>query len=287
MQVEDVASKLIDSIWTKNNICRIMVSKSTGDLYRYNDETKIWEWNLLKLTITEGINKFVENNIDSEELEEVLNGLYSKNYRNKLINSIKRLITQETTNKPFHIDEVSKDHYKEYNIFQGFTAKKVENYDSRLHRILHYIYTVLSNKNQETYDQIISWLANPLKTLTANKKWLILIGSDSGLLIFERFISLYVYGGSSEALEKVRSVHNSTLLATIQLENIDDIVYEDIGTSLLILSSNNPKSMDNIINIDTRCSRKCHQSYLKTLIDECVNQEVGNMFYSYLRMERI
>lgn len=249
---------------------QLVISNKTNELYQYNLETHTWDW----IHSTTIINNIIMKHLTDNNL---MDNIYDDNYITNLGNKIKDQLRQNTINKPFHRDLVSNDHYLEYNLFPGFTASKVVDYDNRLYRILHYINHTLANKDQEVYHTILSWLAKPLQTFTSNDQWLILSGPD--LLFFERFISLYVYSPVSEVVRNLDEVHDTTLLVTMYVNNLDEIKSTNKNGSVMVIN-NNKSIIPNSININTR---KVNAVYLKDLIEECFNQEVGDMMYTYLR----
>lgn len=207
------------------------------------------------------------------------------NTENYGMSDLRGLVNQKIINKPFHADLVTEDYYSEHNIFRGFAAKRVDTFDERLNKILDYIFKVLADSNPDNYRKIISWLAEPLKTLTPNTEFMILVGKDCGFKIFIMFLLQYVYKGSESYVDGLTHNPNLGLLTIFDTDYLDKEIknYINTNTSYLITVAN-----ADITNCNYLCFKACDivsddDEYFDDLCKSCLNEDVGNMFYTYLR----
>ena len=109
------------------------------------------------------------------------------------------LFDREITWIPYHKDTPVKIPSGVFNIFPGFRAKLVPNFNTeeykKIEPLLAHIFIVWAKKNPEYYYYILSWLAHPFRTLTKTNKVLVLTGSQGiGKTIIFDFMSKFVYG---------------------------------------------------------------------------------------------
>lgn len=201
-------------------------------------------------------------------------------------NRIKHLVAQNTICEPFHRDLVDDDYYSRYNTFGGFTAKRTNNFDERFYLILDYIFLVLANNDHDKFRKILTWLSKPLKELKPNTECMILIGSNCGLSMISKFLIQYVYEGSSQFSFSLNGIISGQLLTVVDIYQFqaDMSKLNNTGTSLLLTVSEDftPKQSENLVfKVDK--TLKFEENYFKDLYNSCMNQDVGDMFYTFLR----
>lgn len=122
--------------------------------------------------------------------------------------------------KPFHKHEPLEKQIKEFNIFPGFKARKIDNFNNKhmelIQPILNHIKNVWCAGNEEYYKFILSWFAHPLRTLTKCQKVLIIHGEPGvGKSIIFNFFAEHIYGkeiSSQAGFNKFTTKFNSSII---------------------------------------------------------------------------
>lgn len=171
--------------------------------------------------------------------------------------------------EPYHYDAPLSLDYNKFNIFTGFMANMVDIDYTKLEPILSYIYTVWSGSDENKYRYILSWLAYPIRYLRKSDIILNVKGGHGISIIFD-FLIKFVYGPYTAGVNT-----NSRGKLLVCMNNTNLTVNEEATCDYAVI---NGESGENSYYIECENNEK-----FRDLLEKCLNQECGNIFYSYLR----
>lgn len=208
-----------------------------------------------------------------------------------------------------------------FNMCGAFAATYIPNSFnySKIEPLLYFIYTEWAHKNVEHYHYILSWLAFPIRNFTKSDACLFIKSKYDNRII--KFMTEFVYGkgnsitinGLDHVISGINEDLEGKLLVSVEEPNIIHRRHYGIfnrlkayitgSTRRINRYKSNPCYVDNTNNYvisskyDNIWLEEGDRRYfcvealdgfienkrLVDAIDNCFNQECGNMFYTYLR----
>lgn len=278
------AKEIIECYLIRNGELLLIWDDSDDKLYSYSTIENNWVHVIPERILTDLVDKF----INKYSYDDNMYVLEDYNFMKSVWEIIKMRITWNTMQ--FIPMDLSENNHKLKNKFPGFKGKLTGMHCDDLKFLLSYIKSLWGDG---VFDDIMKWLAYPLKNYKKNNQTLVIeknIDADLRYNPLIEFFMKYVYGNKICLMTDDENCDiDEKMLVCITKTNVDRNLklkkLKSKYTSFIVVR--HVLEEDFIFATDRKfllASENIYNCNLETpkMIERCFNKDVGNMFYTYL-----